>query len=397
MTDLTYPLYPITTFLGFIASLIPLFWHLQAWNSGTCFFMMWSALSCLNQFVNAVIWSGNAVNSAPAWCEISTRITIGASVGIPAASLCINRRLYSIARVHAVVIGSAEKRRAILIDSAICGLLPVICMVLAYIVQGHRYDIFEDLGCRPAIYNTIPAYFLVFMWPLVIGVISAAYCCLSLKALFARQAQFNQFLAAGTSLTTSRYFRLMGLAMTDLLLSVPFGIYEIYSNSTGGIQPWLGWADTHFDFDNVNQYPAGEWRASLQTEIPLELNRWLIPACAFIFFAYFGFAEEARKNYWSAWVLVRSRVCKAIPQRREKPVGATTLASSDWLPQYSASSSTTFVASPKTPFEKRSHEPLEKYSRGPFELPLHHSYPLSPTSTTLSQFTDVEHSELESV
>jgi len=346
--------------------------------------MMWSALSCLNQFVNAVIWSGNALNSAPAFCEISTRITIGASVGIPAASLCINRRLYSIARVRAVVIGDAEKRRAIFIDTIICVLLPVICMALAYVVQGHRYDIFEDLGCRPAIYNTIPAYFLVFMWPAVIGLVSAVYCCMSLRALFARQAQFNQFLASGTSLTASRYFRLMGLAMTDLLLSVPFGIYEIYSNATGGtIQPWKGWADTHFNFDRVNQYPAGLWRANPQSAVPLELNRWLIPACAFIFFSYFGFAEEARKNYWSAWVIARSRISKAIPRRREKPFGATTLASSDWLPQYSASSTTTFVTSPKSVFEKQSQKP--------FSLPRHDKVALSPTATTSSESTDLEH------
>jgi len=70
MADLTYPLYPTFAFLGFILSLIPLPWHLQAWNSGTCYFMMWSALACLNQFINSVVWAGNALNPAPAWCEI---------------------------------------------------------------------------------------------------------------------------------------------------------------------------------------------------------------------------------------------------------------------------------------------------------------------------------------
>lgn len=70
MADPTYPLYPTFAFLGFILSLIPLPWHLQAWNSGTCYFMMWSTLACLNQFINSVVWAGNALNPAPAWCEI---------------------------------------------------------------------------------------------------------------------------------------------------------------------------------------------------------------------------------------------------------------------------------------------------------------------------------------
>ncbi len=46
----------------------------------------------------------------------------------------------------------------------------------AYIVQGHRFNIFENLGCYPAIYNTLPTYFLVYMWPILIGIISSVYC-----------------------------------------------------------------------------------------------------------------------------------------------------------------------------------------------------------------------------
>ena len=44
-----------------------------------------------------------------------------------------------------------------------------------YIVQPHRYDILEDIGCQSATYNTLPAYFLVFMWPILLGLISFIY------------------------------------------------------------------------------------------------------------------------------------------------------------------------------------------------------------------------------
>lgn len=47
---------------------------------------------------------------------------------------------------------------------------------LAYVVQGHRFNIYEEIGCYPAIYNTLLAYFLVNWWPIVLGVISAVYC-----------------------------------------------------------------------------------------------------------------------------------------------------------------------------------------------------------------------------
>ena len=110
--DPTYPLFPVFSFIGFVLCLIPLPWHLHAWNSGTCAFMIWTALSCLVGFVNSVVWSGNVNNPAPIWCDIcesptlsstrfllsiapsASKIIIGVSIGIPAATLCISRRLY---------------------------------------------------------------------------------------------------------------------------------------------------------------------------------------------------------------------------------------------------------------------------------------------------------------
>ena len=130
MYDVTYPLFPIASFLGFVAVLIPLPWHLEAWNSGTCYYMFWVALSCLNQFVNSVTWANDAINRAPIWCDIckcdifdaistppayqivriATRIILAASVGIPASSLCIMRRLYSISKIHAVATSREDVR-----------------------------------------------------------------------------------------------------------------------------------------------------------------------------------------------------------------------------------------------------------------------------------------------
>ncbi|KAI0729139.1 putative fungal pheromoneG-protein-coupled receptor [Fomitopsis betulina] len=325
--DPTYPLYPILTFLGFTLALIPLPWHMQSWNSGTCYYMIWTALGCLNEFVNSIVWANTVLNVAPVWCDISTRIYIGASVGIPAASLCINRRLYKIARMHAVAVTRAEKRRAILIDSLICVLFPIVCIALSYIVQGHRFNIFEIIGCFPAIYNTVPAYPLSYMWPVVLGIISAVYCVLSLRALFVRQAQFREFIAATNGLTSSRYFRLMALSMTELLFTVPFGIYQIYANAEGGVEPWLGWANTHYDFSRVDQFPAILWLSNPTYAIPLQISRWMLPICAFIFFAFFGFAEEARRRYYTVYCSIGTRLHalrilnfgRAAPEKLKRP------------------------------------------------------------------------------
>ncbi|EIW56741.1 STE3-domain-containing protein [Trametes versicolor FP-101664 SS1] len=338
--DPTWPAYPIVSFLGFIIALVPLPWHLQAWNSGTCYYMIWTALGCLNEFVNSVIFAQSAVNVAPVWCDISTRIIIGQSVGIPIASLCISRRLYNISRVSSVMVTRAEKRRVILQDTLCCVLFPIICMVLSYIVQGHRFNIFENLGCYPAIYNTLPTYFLVYMWPILIGIISSVYCILSLIMLLKRHAQFREFLQTGGALTVSRYYRLMALAVTEIVFTIPLGVYELYSNAIdGALHPWLGWDDAHFDFSVVEEVPAVVWRAYPKVAIPLEMSRWVLPVCAFVFFGYFGFAEEARRHYKLAWKFVsdrfaffRLRVSSRLASHSELPSHSQT--KEDFLPPY---------------------------------------------------------------
>ncbi|KAI6007105.1 pheromone A receptor-domain-containing protein [Pisolithus albus] len=298
MSGLDYPTFPVFAFLGLLASIIPLPWHLQAWNAGTCYYMMWTALACLNQFVNSIVWHRNAINWAPVWCDISIRIMLGSSVGIPAASLCINRRLYKIAKVQAVMVTRAEKRRAVLIDTLICVLFPIIFIALQYVNQGHRFDIYEDVGCYPFIYNTIVAFLLTDIWPIIVGLISAVYCGLSLRAFYQRRAQFSQFLSSNTTLTASRYFRLMALSTTELCCTIPLASFMIWVNSSAApVEPWISWENTHYDFSFVGQYPSVLWAQDSLFVVAVQLTRWLVIACAFIFFAFFGFAAEARKNY----------------------------------------------------------------------------------------------------
>ncbi len=47
--------------------------------------------------------------------------------------------------------------------------------MLDLIVNGHRYDILEDVGCFLVTYNTVPAYPLTFIWTNVLCFISVIY------------------------------------------------------------------------------------------------------------------------------------------------------------------------------------------------------------------------------
>ncbi len=70
--------------------------------------MIWTGLACLNQFINSIVWRGNAINWSPIWCDISAKF----------------------ATVRTVTISKAEKRRAVYIDLAIGLGLPVLEMIL---------------------------------------------------------------------------------------------------------------------------------------------------------------------------------------------------------------------------------------------------------------------------
>jgi len=100
----------------------------------------------------------------------------------------------------------------------------------------------------------------------------------------------------------------MMLAGTEVVCTVPIGCYALYLNINQQLNPWISWENVHVGFSRVDQFPALIWKNIPLMYSSLEMTRWLVIACAFIFFAYFGFADEARKNYRSALDSVTKRV-----------------------------------------------------------------------------------------
>lgn len=104
-------------------------------------------------------------------------------------------------------------------------------------------------------------------------------------------------LFASTALTASRYLRLMLLTVVESLCTIPIASYGMSLNISSGIQPWVSWSDTHWGYSYVGQYPSILWKMDRTAVVTLELTRCLPIFCAFVFFGFFGFAEEARRNY----------------------------------------------------------------------------------------------------
>jgi pheromone a factor receptor len=298
------PIYPTFAILAIILVLIPAPWHYKARNSGTLIFIFWEVLANLVFMINGIVWAGNLRNPVPVWCDITTKLIVGFGTALPAASLCINRRLYQIATVRTVTTSKAHKRREILIDVAIGFGLPIIFMALHYVVQGHRFDIIEDIGCWPSTYNTAPGVVVLLVPGILISLVSFVYCTLSIIAFMKHRATFSAALANHNS-NTSRYFRLMALASMEILFSLPMGIYHLVQNTrVAPLHPWISWEDTHFNFGRVDFIPRIFFNASPVLWIDLQIGRWLAPFGAFVFFIFFGLAPEARERYIEAYYIV---------------------------------------------------------------------------------------------
>lgn len=50
-------------------------------------------------------------------------------------------------------------------------------------MQGHRFDIVEDLGCRPTIYVSIAAIFIIWVPPIIVALLTVGYAGMSHRLL----------------------------------------------------------------------------------------------------------------------------------------------------------------------------------------------------------------------
>ncbi|KAJ7723232.1 pheromone A receptor-domain-containing protein [Mycena metata] len=252
-----HPELAIGAFLASALVLVPLPWHWRARNTGTLSMIAQLCFSNLTYTIDSIIWSGNADIVVPVWCDIVTKSQVGATAALPACCLSLALQLWRVSSVS----NTTSKRKASIID-------------FDYTTQGHRFDVIEDIGCSPTTYVSLPAVFLFYV-PIAVVVLLT----LNKKSAF----------------TARRYVRLMAIAIVLALweatvIGIIFGI-----TFEGGLQPCASWADVHFDFSRIDQFPA----AFIPSDVLVwtYISWWTIPISGYSFFCFFAFGEGAKKEY----------------------------------------------------------------------------------------------------
>ncbi|KAG8789546.1 a-factor receptor [Ceratobasidium sp. 428] len=138
------------------------------------------------------------------------------------------------------------------------------------------------------------------MWPIVIGVVSFMYAGRTIYILCQFRRQFSDILSdSSTGRTMSRFFRLMALSATEMVFSLPLSIYSITSDlRLAPIKPWISWEYARRHVLVINSIPYEVFQeAPLRSRVGIDLNRWLVPSCAFAFFVFFGVSSEGNDGY----------------------------------------------------------------------------------------------------
>ncbi|GAA5915481.1 hypothetical protein JCM8208_000729 [Rhodotorula glutinis] len=304
------PAYAVFNFLGIFFILLPAGWHWSARNTATLLFIFWCLVNIIPAAINSIVWYGRVDIKAPIYCDIVTKLRVGGDVGIPAALLCITRQLEAIAAARQAYFSAKERQQRRIVDLSIGLGIPVMVMILHTVVQGHRYDIIERVGCIPSVYWSLPAVFLVIIWPVVLLLAAAVYGALALRLFVARRYQFARLLESSQSaISTSRFIRLIALAALQIAYTVPIALcLRIIQFATIPLNPYTSWENVHYGFNYVGTITRQQFQQGPTAYARLqELNYWSYAISCAIFFMFFGLGEESIASYrrWLSRIMPR--------------------------------------------------------------------------------------------
>ncbi|KAJ7028370.1 GPCR fungal pheromone mating factor [Mycena alexandri] len=287
-----------------ILATLPHHWRVK--NMATLSIIAWLTAYNLTYGINAIIWNGNADIRVPVWCDIVTKLKIGADVGLPGSCLCMAKRLN---RITYGLDMSPRGWRHRTLDVFLCWGLPVLVMILHVIVQGHRFDIIEDLGCIPAVYVSWPSILILDVSAFIPAVLALFYCAQALFRLYRRHVALRTMLTTtAPSLSPSRYVRLMIMAFVlgawnTVLLSI-----STSGEYAEGLQPWTSWAFVHYGFSFIGQFTDDNFDS--ESLLRIYVLWWAVPISGLSFFLFFGIGADAMKDYraiaqWMGRVILR--------------------------------------------------------------------------------------------
>ncbi|KAJ6617172.1 pheromone A receptor-domain-containing protein [Mycena sp. CBHHK59/15] len=207
---------PVLSFLcaGLLAVFLLILVLRPTFNTSNVSIVLWLLFGNVVHAVNAIVWSSNVEARIPVWCDIVTKLLVGATVALPGVCLCSARYLELLSSNRKIYPNTYSKRIHTLIDVALCYVLPLLYMTLHFAVQDHRFDLVQDFGCSASIHRSMPAAIIMIIPPLIPCCLSLALCSMSIRLNLIRLVSsrfFSQFFLSGIAPVSHR----SGLILTS--------------------------------------------------------------------------------------------------------------------------------------------------------------------------------------
>ncbi|KAF7327355.1 STE3-domain-containing protein [Mycena kentingensis (nom. inval.)] len=277
-------LLPLISFLSIFLCGVPLVLNWRGANIPLLAILCWLLVSSMTRAVSAFLWNGNIDTQALVYCDITTKLQIGSDIALPASAFALALQVYRITL--------QKSRLGAVIELPICVGFPVVIMALHTIVQGHRFDIYEDLGCQPAIYVSLPSVIILDLPPLIFAALALAMSALALINFTRARDAFSKLNRTKTrtflNKNQAHYIRLM--ALTFLLGVWDATVIGLTRSSMyrAGLLPWTTWAEVHAEFLS---FEGARYRLA---DIPADLLGWIyfswasVPVTCFFVFVFFS-------------------------------------------------------------------------------------------------------------
>ncbi|KLO09461.1 fungal pheromone STE3G-protein-coupled receptor [Schizopora paradoxa] len=311
-----YPLTPIANFISVILVLSTLISRTRKLNLAVWVYAIWIALFCFQIFVNTIIWHGNMRIVIPVWCDIVTKIQVGANIGVRCCALAICIQLFRATRLR----GSVEPTRDQLTN--------ILCLSVLMI------KILEDHGCESATFSYV-GYIIYDGPPLICSLGCAVLTPITLARFWRHRKEMNEFLSSSQDNSRDKYTRLMLIACLDFIPNVPVLLIKIITSIMAGEDttlnyPYISWKNVHdgpgirvpnATLSFILQTPKSVWSTNAWGVFELNWIEWIYVVYAISFFGVFGAAPEVRRCFWYVFWFIPERM----GWRRTRPFDVETL------------------------------------------------------------------------
>ncbi|KAJ5113894.1 hypothetical protein N7456_002428 [Penicillium angulare] len=287
---------PVLSFLAIILCIPPLTLHAKNRNIPATALICWCILLSVFNIINAIIWPTDDTSkwwSGTGLCDIEVKFMVASYVAVPGALTCILRGLATVLDTRRAILvpSKAQRWRNRLMELLFCAFVPAMAMITHFIYQKNRYFLYSISGCVNNYDESWASFVLAWMWPPIICLISAYYCCLVLIRLHRYRSDFEVILRSSNSnMSKSRFLRLFFAAFTMLIAILPVQGYVIYYDLSLSL-PWhpYSWSHVHnkYWFDVV----------MVATHGAVFFDRWTPIAMGFIIFVFCGFGRDAVRVY----------------------------------------------------------------------------------------------------